>query len=107
SISFYPVTLSVSGSATPIVEEVASFRQGGLAHAAVSSDGTLFYAPRNPADLQNQLVWVDRKGVSTAITPKRSGFLEPRLSPDGKQLLVCIQDKQQRSDVWLCDLGSD
>jgi len=107
SISFDPVTLKVSGTPTPLVEEVAGFRHGGLAHAAVSSDGTLFYAPRNVADLQDQLMWVDRKGVTTPVTPKRGGFSEPRLSPDGKQLLVCIADKQERSDVWLCDLGSD
>ena len=62
---------------------------------------------RNVSDLPNQLVWVDRKGAATPITPKRGGFSEPQLSPDGKQLLVCIEDKQERSDVWLCDLGSD
>ena len=101
------MTLSVSGSPTPIIAEVSSFRPGGLAHAAAAPDGTLFYAPRNPADLQNQLVWIDRKGVATLITPKRSGYAEPRLSPNGKQLLVSIEDKEQRSDVWLCDLATD
>jgi Tol biopolymer transport system component len=107
SISFDPVTLKVTGSPTPVIDEVASLRGQGVAHAAVSSDGTLFYIPRNPADLRSQLVWVDRKGAATPITPKLSGFFEPRLSPDGKQLLVGIEDKQQRSDVWLCDLASD
>ena len=107
SISFDPVTLKVSGSPTPIVEEVRGFRVGGLADAAVSSDGTLFYAPRrNVSDLQNQLVWVDRKGAATPITPK-PGVSEPQLSPDGKQLLVCLADNRQRGDIWLCDLGSD
>jgi WD40 repeat protein len=101
------VTLKVNGPRTPLAEEVATFRRGGLAHAAVSSDGTLFYAPRDVCNLQRQLVWVDRKGVATPITPKLGGFREPRLSPDGKQLLVCMVDVRQHFDVWLCDLGSD
>ena len=107
SIAFDPVTLKVNGSATPLVEEVATFGLGGLAYAAVSSDGTLFYAPLNVANGQRQLVWVDRKGVVAPITPKLAAFYEPRLSRDGKQLLVCILDARQHDDVWLCDLGSD
>jgi eukaryotic-like serine/threonine-protein kinase len=107
SMSFDPVTLKLSGLPTPVVEEVANVRAHGLACAAVSSDGTLVYVPRNPAELQSQLVWVDRKGAATPITSRRGGFSEPQLSPDGKQLLVCVEDKQHRADIWLCELGSD
>jgi eukaryotic-like serine/threonine-protein kinase len=107
SIAFDPATLNVSGSPAPVVEEVGSYGPGGLAYAAVSSDGTLLYMPRNPVGLQSELVWVDRKGVPTPITPKRRGFYQPRLSPDGKQLLVAILGKQDRTDLWLCDLGSE
>jgi Tol biopolymer transport system component len=34
------------------------------------------------------VVWVDRRGIAEEVVPERSSWAQPRLSPDGKRLLL-------------------
>jgi Tol biopolymer transport system component len=51
------------------------------------------------------LVRVDRAGHSTPLTAQRAGYRLPRLSRDGKSVVVTIDPPDEsRSDVWILDL---
>jgi eukaryotic-like serine/threonine-protein kinase len=51
----------------------------------------------------SSLIWVDRQGGVTPIASPERGFRQPRLSPDGQQLVVDISTASGR-DIWICDL---
>jgi Tol biopolymer transport system component len=51
----------------------------------------------------SSLLWVDRQGGVTPIASQERGFRQPRLSPDGQQLVVDISTANGR-DIWICDL---
>src|SRR5262249_14679988 len=71
----------------------------GVAQFAVASDGTVFYVPRDSTEDTAQLVWLDRSGQNTPISPARRAFYQPKLSPDGKLILVSIEDMLSVFDI--------
>jgi eukaryotic-like serine/threonine-protein kinase len=82
--------LSVIGSPVPLVEEVM---RGGTNTAAAqfsfSRDGTLVYIPNTAAEGPRNVAIVDRSGslARTLMLPP-GDYDNPRVSPDGKQLLL-------------------
>ena len=52
---------------------------------------------------EGRLTWVDRRGVETLIPAPARAYVQPRLSPDGKRIVVFTAD--QELDIWLSDLG--
>jgi eukaryotic-like serine/threonine-protein kinase len=96
----------VTGPAVPVVSDVDSYYSSGLAHFAVSSDGSIFYIPRDSAASERQLLSLNRAGVATPITTSQRAYDQPRLSPDGKRLLVTI-GPAPKSDLWLYDIEGD
>jgi len=52
-----------------------------------------------------QLTWLDRTGKQIGTVGNPGDFSNPRLSPDGKKLAVCLYDRSARSrDIWILDL---
>lgn len=73
-----------------------------MASFAVSETGSLVYVP--PVEIIGKLAWVDRKGVLEVLgAPGRDYLPTLRVSPDGKRVLVVIQDGGFR-DVWMYDI---
>ena len=68
---------------------------GGLA-AAVSQSGALAAAPGSV--LQSHLVWVTSDGVERVIRDGPRGFLNPRVSPDGR--LIAFSES---GTIWTLD----
>ncbi|MGZ8710080.1 MAG: protein kinase domain-containing protein, partial [Thermoanaerobaculia bacterium] len=99
-------TLRIAGKPAPLVSDVDSYYGNGLAHYAVANDGALFYLQARAEDAQSELVWVDRRGKVTPMTAIRRSFDEPRLSPDGRRVVVTI-GRGPTSDLWVFDLGRD
>ena len=54
---------------------------------------------------QSRLVWVSRTGAEQALAAPVHGYLQPRLSPDGRRVAVGITE--QESQVWLYDLSRE
>jgi len=80
-------TLKVTGPVVPLKERVrreGQFSAGDYAQLAISSSGTLAYVPGEGAT--NQLGWVDRTGVFTAIDLPPDRIDIPRISPDGTRI---------------------
>src|SRR5439155_25936630 len=62
-----------------------------------------FYIPSDPAASNGELVWLDRTGRVSSISPARRAFRQPKLSPDETQILVTI-DEGQNAVLWLYDI---
>jgi serine/threonine-protein kinase len=77
------------------------------ARFAVSANGTLVYVPGTTAAsaLPNVLTLVDRtgKGQPLPLPPERS-YSQPRISPDGTQLAVGVNDGKELF-IWIYDLN--
>jgi len=82
-----------------------SISVSGQRSLAVSSEGTLVYR----ADKRNasRLVWVDRRGkeVATVGAEPDTWYYGPRLSPDGRRLVVSQYEPGSTSGgIWVHDL---
>ena len=101
---FNTQTISVMPGTLPVVEGIAD--DAGVSSQApfsLSNDGTLVYVPRAGAgETGSVLGWVDREGQMTPLTQARAQYQNPRISPDGSQVVVTIG-----SDAWLYDIERD
>ena len=55
---------------------------------------------RNRRSPRRTLVWADRSGVTTPIPIEPRAFWTPRLSPDGRQFAVVVDDSGRRN-IWI------
>jgi serine/threonine-protein kinase len=95
--------MEISGPSVSIVENVSGRPKDGLVYFAIAGDGTLVYVPR-PSREGRTLVWVDRSGKEEAIGLTPRSYSTPRLSPDGTQLAVAIENTGGQ-DIWVHDLA--
>jgi Tol biopolymer transport system component len=98
------VRREITGDAHTVIEGVISETHVGLtSHYAVSETGTLVFLPGTIATSGVRPVWVWLDGsIEPLPLPPESSYLTPRISPDGRKLLLSRQT-QSRS-VWLYDL---
>jgi serine/threonine-protein kinase len=89
-------TLSVSGVPVRVVDRI-SIAATGAPIAALSQAGSLLYA--TGAAEASTLVWVSRRGEQVPVTATRRLYFGPRLSPDGRRIVV-----QASGDLWVLDL---
>ncbi|MBI3048436.1 MAG: PD40 domain-containing protein [Acidobacteria bacterium] len=87
--------LEVTGAPTRVLENVA-VDGTGMALATVSASGTLVYQSSDSAGAQ--LVWVSRDGSVQPISDQQRPYGHPRVSPDGRRLLV-----DASGDLWMLD----
>ena len=100
---FDPGTRRITGAAVRLVDDV--FDGGtvsGAVHFDVSANGSLVYATRPGPAL---LTWVDRNGRQEVIPAEPRPYRHPRLSPDGRRLVVQIDDPSN-TDIWIGDARS-
>jgi serine/threonine-protein kinase len=53
--------------------------------------------------MKRSLVWVDRDGATEPVTNDQRAFSWPRLSPDGRRLVVTVVGLSD--DIWVLDIG--
>jgi len=96
----------IAGS-TPVTVAANVMRglRGGEAGYAVSREGTLVYSDRSIEAIlwDNEVVWVGRDGQITPLLDQAAAWAQPRLSPDGKQLLL-RKAGIPNCDIWLYDM---
>ena len=97
SLFVAPLDASLGSSGPPmrLAESLLVGPIGGLA-ASVSQSGTLAAAPGTV--LQSHLVWVSTAGVERVIRDGPRGFLNPRVSPDGR--LIAFSES---GTIWTLD----
>lgn len=98
AIAFDPATLTTSGASIELVQGVWWRRSSAVAaNWSVSTNGTLIFVPNVPDEPLRPL-WVSREGA-TAQADRVPPGKAPRLSPDGRQLLVQIDN-----DIWVYEV---
>jgi eukaryotic-like serine/threonine-protein kinase len=82
--------MEVSGVAEPIVEQEL-LTDTGFMHSgfSVSQSGLLVF--QSQTDASSRLIWFDHEGKELSEVPV-AGFSYPRVSPDGRKLLVSSDD---------------
>jgi serine/threonine-protein kinase len=98
------------GGPTSVVDGVARANgiQTGTSQSAVSGNGTLIYVS-GPATTSAQggseIAWLDLKGKVERLKLSPRAYQSPRVSPDGQQLAVGVDDGRTAS-IWVYDLDA-
>jgi eukaryotic-like serine/threonine-protein kinase len=100
AVPFDPERLAVTGPPVLVLERLRHDPARAVAQFAVAGDGTFVFGPANPP-AESYLAWVDPGGRLTRLTGPRP-FFEPRLSPDGRQVAVCLGEFDA-SELWVLD----
>jgi eukaryotic-like serine/threonine-protein kinase len=82
--------LALAGAAVPVIDGIESTALS----FAVSDTGLLVYRSGSPGP--SALVWVDRKGGVTPLDAERQFYAHPRLSPDGRRIVVNV-----KGNLWI------
>jgi serine/threonine-protein kinase len=105
AVPFDPQRLTATGAAIPVVEGVLQSTTTGAAQYSFSATGSLVYVPGEIGLAQSRLVWVNRSGAEQPLAAPAHAYIDPGLSPDGRQIAVSIME--QGSQVWLYDLSRE
>ncbi len=93
------------GEVTPVFEGVAGVAASGVLHCDISADGVLAYAERDPLATQFEMIWLGPDGAIEPLKLPPREYQNPRISPDGKRVVVGIGPGGGRStDLWMHDL---
>lgn len=92
---------TVTGPATRVLEGVATSADGAAQFVAAGT-GTVAYHPRVPQS-SRRLVVVEG-GVHTPLAAPPHSYITPRVSPDGRRVVVGVTDDGEH--VWSYDLNT-
>ncbi|MGA9733605.1 MAG: protein kinase [Candidatus Acidiferrales bacterium] len=97
--------MEVRGARVPVQEGVVtSALTSGGAEYDVTPSGMLAYVPGTAKPPARTLVWVDRAGNAKTLLVPPKVYSAPRLSPDGKQLALQINDYGDLA-VWIYEFA--
>jgi eukaryotic-like serine/threonine-protein kinase len=98
-------SLNVTSAPVAVLDGVET-SSGWLLHkAAISTSGTMAYLP-GTAGADAVVVQVDRAGREETIIAKPGVYVGPRLSPDGRQLVINALDSKGAPQIWIHDRAS-
>jgi eukaryotic-like serine/threonine-protein kinase len=101
AVPFDLTNLKTSGPPVRVLENVLeSF--DGAAQVSVSPSGTALYVAGEFESNRRRLETVDRTGAATPFSAPLQAYRGPRLSPDGRKLLVTIEGSTE--DLWVYDM---
>lgn len=99
AVAFDLTRLATVGPAAVVVPHVVTLPTGA-AEFDIARDGTLAYVARGGAgERPRSLVWVDRRGRETTVSAPPRPYANVRLSPDGTQAAMEVEDQDQ--DIWV------
>jgi serine/threonine-protein kinase len=99
---FDPATRTLRGAPVTVLPNLPPFSDGRLAYD-VSANGTLIYGTSQLATDPFRVVWVDRSGREEALIDDAASWAQPRLSPDGRQL-VLRRSASPNCALWMLDI---
>jgi len=92
--------LEPTGLPIKVVEGVQMSTNTGAAYFDVSGTGALAYVPGVAEGGARTLVWVDRQGRPDPLPLPPRSYLFPRVSPDGKTLVVEVEGATHNLYKW-------
>jgi eukaryotic-like serine/threonine-protein kinase len=105
AVPFDAQNLQVTGKPVPLVQGVLMEARDGAAQYSVSRNGTLVYVPTNVSSTDRKLVWVARDGSAELLKAPPGNYEHPRISPDGKQVVVGITG--DKPHIFLYDIPAN
>jgi eukaryotic-like serine/threonine-protein kinase len=100
SVPFDRKRLTTTGQPVKVLDAVLTSADGA-AQFAVSASGTEVYVGAVGDPAVRRLIVVDRATVTPYAAPARA-YVSPRVSPDGRKLLVTIADETEQ--IWIYDI---
>jgi len=100
---FDPKNLVVVGKASEVLQPVLDSPGSGAAYYDVANDGKIIAVPYNNSIFNSRLVLVDRAGKIEPLPLQPRRYVGPRVSPNGKKLLVGIEGAND--DLWISDVS--
>jgi Tol biopolymer transport system component len=100
---FDPERAVVTGDPMVTPERVEQIQSTGNVAFSLSSAGTLAYRASGQA-APSRLRWFDRDGTPLGAIGEPAAYRNPRLSPDGRKIVVEIVDNSGEQDLWLLDV---
>jgi serine/threonine-protein kinase len=92
----------LTGTPVQVASDIAINSVSGVARAALSRTGTLFYENGSHA---SQVVVADMHGATQVALAEPREYSFPRYSPDGSQVAMAVGTADQR-DIWLYELSN-
>jgi serine/threonine-protein kinase len=111
AVPFNPRALLVTGPPVLLAEKVGGGRSGAVPFA-VADNGTIAFVQGQLTRGQAQPVIVTRAGVKRLFGAASGFILNPRISPDGRQVVYAAGDglvsllQLDRPDVWRLDVAT-
>ncbi len=99
---FDPAKEQLLGTPFPVMEFDQSNIFSGYHFFSVSSNGTILYSGGGN---HSQLAWLNREGRATNVVGQPQRYAAVRLSPDGKDAAVSVNDPSGNRDIWKVDLA--
>ena len=94
---------TVTGDSIPVADEVSYFRASAWAAVAASASGAVAYSTGSE---QARLAWFDRTGRETGEVRPPDGYLNLRISSDGREVLFDrLTQRTRHHDLWSLDLA--
>jgi serine/threonine-protein kinase len=108
AVPFDSERLEVTGPAVSVVDNVLADPLTGGALYSIDQNGLLVYAPGGSESYAGggtgRLLWANRQGVPRPVAEaQRRSFQLPRLSPDGRRLIVTIAEEDD-TNLWILEL---
>jgi serine/threonine-protein kinase len=102
AVAFDATRLTATGGAVRVLDNVLEWFDGA-AQVSVSRSGSAVYVPGNAQATARRLISVDSSGSVTPLAAPPRAYASPRLSPDGRMLLVTIAGTTE--EIWLYDMS--
>jgi len=99
AVSFDIDSLEVRGQPVPVTENVMGMRSSGVVHVGFAHNGLMAYIAGAPRSRKARLVWRSRDGATEPLGAPVAGYVNPRISPNGKQIAVQIEGPTT-FDIW-------
>jgi eukaryotic-like serine/threonine-protein kinase len=101
---FDPDRLAVSGNPVPVAPKVEYYEARSQGNFSVSDNGVLVYRSAHSSPIR--LAWLDRSGKQVATLGEPGNYGLPRLSPDGRTLVIPREDPADagKNDLWLLEV---
>lgn len=98
--------LELTGTASPVLEDVRSNLGTGVAQFDSSRTGTFVYIPGKALPPTRSIFWLDAAGSLTPLAIAPRIYRRIRISPDGTRLVFVISEGSQ-DNVWVYEWSRD
>jgi serine/threonine-protein kinase len=103
AVPFDAALAKVTGEPVRVLDTVLQSADGA-AEIGVAQSDVIAYVPGQPDASSRRLVTIDRTGAAVPYAAPPRAYAYPRVSPDGRKLLVTIADAS--TSLWLFDVAT-